>query len=31
VTLQVEMIFGWFAVLAGFFGNLFMAETQGWR
>jgi len=24
------MIFGWFAVLAGFFGNLFMAETQSW-
>jgi len=26
----MEMIFGWFAVLAGFFGNLFMAETQSW-
>jgi len=25
------MIFGWFAVLAGFFGNLFMAETQSWK
>jgi len=24
------MIFGWFAVLAGFFGNLFMAEAQNW-
>jgi hypothetical protein len=31
VTLQMEMIFGWFAVLAGFFGNLFMAETISWK
>jgi len=27
----MEMIFGWFAVLAGFFGNLFMAETLSWK
>ena len=25
------MIFGWFAVLADFFANLFSAETQNWE